>query len=87
MIRQRRNAGICWDEKEKATQVKQTMQREEINQKVMAKEERLKRYRDWIKQYRKNNAFQNNERKLYQQVGGECTKTSTPKLAEMKEKN
>ena len=53
MMRHRKNAGIFWDEKEKATQVKQTIQPEEINQKMLAKEGRLKRYCDRIEQYRK----------------------------------
>ena len=43
-----------------ATQLK------EINQKVLAKEGRLKRYRQRAKQYRENWTFQNNERKFYQ---------------------
>ena len=41
----------------------------------MAKEGRLKRYRQRVKQYRQNRAFQNNERKLYQQLGGSDMKT------------
>ena len=53
MKRQKENAGKCWDEKRKETeQLKQTIQLEEINQKVSAKEGWLKRYRDMIKQYR-----------------------------------
>ena len=52
-----------------------TVQLEEINQKVLAKEERLKRYRQRVKQYRQNRTFQNNERKFYQQLGGSDTKT------------
>ena len=50
-------------------------QLEEINQKVLAKEGRLKRYRQRVKQYRKNRTFQNNERKFYQQRGGSDMKT------------
>ena len=38
--------------KEKATQEKLTIQLEEINQKVLAKKGRLKRYRQRVKQYR-----------------------------------
>ena len=49
MLRRKKNAGICWDENRKATQVKQTMQLKEINLKVLAKEVNLKRYREWIK--------------------------------------
>ena len=51
------------------------VQLEEINQKVLAKEGRLKRYRQRVKQYRQNRTFQNNERKFYQQLGGSDTKT------------
>ena len=41
----------------------------------MAKVGRLKRYRQRVKQYRQHRTFQNNERKFYQQLGGEDTKT------------
>ena len=62
-------------EKEQDTWGKITVQLEEINQKVLAKEGRLKRYRQRVKQYRQNRSFQNNERKFYQQLGGSGTKT------------
>ena len=61
-----------WEEK------KVTVQLEEINRKIVAKEGRLKRYRQRIKQYRQNRTFQNNERKFYQQLGGHDTKTYQP---------
>ena len=48
---------------------------EEINQKVLAKEGRLKRYRQRVKQCRQNRTFQNTARKFYQQLGGSDTKT------------
>ena len=51
-----------------------TIQLEEINQKLLAKEGRLKRYRKRVKQYRKSSTFQNNERKFSQQLGGDDTK-------------
>ena len=51
------------------------VQVKEINQKVIVKEGRLKRYRQRVKQYRKNRTFQNNERKFYQQLGGSDIKT------------
>ena len=35
---------------------------EETNQKILAKEGRLKRYQDKTKQYRQNRTFQNNEK-------------------------
>ena len=44
MIKQRKNAGTCLDKKLKERQVKMTIQPEEINQKILAKEGRLKGY-------------------------------------------
>ena len=58
--------------KEEATQEKINVQLEEINQKVLAKEGRLKRYRQRVKQYR---TFQSSERKFYEHLGGSNTKT------------
>ena len=75
MIKQKKDAGICWNKKEKTTQVKITVQVEEINQRVLAKERRLKKYRQKVKQYRQNRTFQNNERKFCIQLGGDDTKT------------
>ena len=46
---------------EQATWGKITVQLEKINQKALAKEGRLKRYRQRVKQYRQNRTFQNNE--------------------------
>ena len=60
---------------EKTTREKITVQLEEIKQKVLAKEGILKRYRQRVKQYRQNRAFQNNKRKFYLQLGGHDTKT------------
>ena len=45
MIKQKKDTGTCRDKKEKATQEKITIQIEEINQKVLVEEKRLKRYR------------------------------------------
>ena len=64
MIKQKKDAGICWYKKEKATREKITVQLEEINQKVLVKEGRLKRYRQRVKPYRQNKVFENNERKF-----------------------
>ena len=67
---------------EKTTREKITVQLEEINQKVLAKEGRLKIYRQRVKQYRQNRTFQNHERKFYQQLGGhdkKHTNNQTPK--------
>ena len=73
-MKQKRGAEICGNRKEKATQQK-IIQLEEINQNVLAKEGRLKRYRQRVKQYRQNRTFQNNERKFYKQLGGGDMKT------------
>ena len=64
-----------WDENGKDNMGKITLQLEEINQKVLAKKGRLKRYWQRVKQYRKNRTLQNNERKFYEQLGGHDTKT------------
>ena len=61
--------------KEEAIWGKITVQLEEINQKVLAIEGRLKRYRQRVKQCRQNRAFQNNERKFYQKLRRNDTKT------------
>ena len=74
MIKQKRDAGICRNKKEKQIQGKLTMQLEEINQKVLPKDGRLKRYRKRVKQYREKRTFQNDERKFYKQLGGADTK-------------
>ena len=73
MVRQK-DPGICWKRMEKTTREKITVKLEEINQKILAKEGRLKRYRQRIKQYSQNRTFQNNERKFHQQLGGHDTK-------------
>ena len=66
MIKQRKNDGTFWE-----------IQLEELNQKVLAKEGIVKRYRDRVKQYRQNRTFQNNEKKkkFYQEVGADDEKT------------
>ena len=53
----------------KTTREKLPIQLEEINQNVLAKEGRLKKYRQRVKQYKQNRIFQNNERKFSQQLG------------------
>ena len=52
MIKQRKDDGIIRNRKEKTTREKLTIQLEEINQKILAKEERSKKYRQRVKQYR-----------------------------------
>ena len=54
---------------------KNIIELEKINQKVLAKDRRLKRYQQRVKQNRQNRTFQNKERKFYKQVGGDETKT------------
>ena len=78
----RKQARMIWKrgaeisgKKEQATWGKITVQLEEINQKVMAKEGILKRHRQRVKQYRQNGTFQNNEMIFYQQLGGCDMKT------------
>ena len=71
----KRGAEISREKKEQATWEKITVQLEEINQKILANEGRLKRYRQRVKQYRQNRTFEDNERKFYQQLGGSDTKT------------
>ena len=73
VVKQKKKAEI--NRKEKTTQEKLTVQLEEIHQKVRAKEGRLKRYRQRVKQYRQNRTFQNNEKKVYQQLGRDNNKT------------
>ena len=51
------------------------MQLEEINQKILGKIRRPKRYWDSVKQYNQNRTFQNNKMKFRQQVGGEYIRT------------
>ena len=75
VIKQKKNAEINRNRKERTTQEKLTLQLEGIYQKVLAKEGRLKRYRQRVKPYRQNRTFQNNERKFYQQLGGDDNKT------------
>ena len=40
----------------------------------MVKEGRHKKYRDRVKQYKQNKTFQNNGRKYYLEIGGECAR-------------
>ena len=64
MVKQK-HPGICGKRMEKTTREKITVQHKEINQKVLAKEGRLKRYRQRVKQYKQNRTFQNDERKFF----------------------
>ena len=64
-----------WEENGKDNTRKITVQLEEINLMILAKDRRLKRFSQRVKQCRKNRTFQNNERKFYQQLGRHDTKT------------
>ena len=55
---------IYSDETDKVQQ-KRKVQLEETNQKVLPKEERLKRYQDRTKQYKQKRTFKNNKRRFY----------------------
>ena len=55
---------------------KLTIKMEEINQKILVKERKLKRYRNRIQQYKQNWIFENDERKFYWQVNGENRKSN-----------
>ena len=79
MIKQKKDAGIIWNKNKKTTREKLAIQLEEINQKVLATEGRLKRYRQRVKQYRQNTTFQNNERKFHQQLG-DCNKRNNNQM-------
>ena len=58
------NTGICWDEKTRTKRrTNQKMQLEEINQKISAKEGKLEKYFDNVKQWKQNMDNQNNEGK------------------------
>ena len=59
------------EEKERATWRKITVQLEEINQKVLAKEGRLKRYRQRVKHYRQNRTFPKQRKEILSTIGRE----------------
>ena len=64
IIEQKNDTGTCRNKKEKATHERIAIQLE-INQKVLVKEGRLKRYRQGVKQYRQNRTFQNNKAEIH----------------------
>ena len=57
VLRKEEHKGICWNEKIKIKQQTNWKIHEEINQKILTKEERLKRYRDKIKEYNQTGQF------------------------------
>ena len=50
ILKQAKNLRLCSDKQRKARRLEQNIELEEINLKVLAKEERLKRYRDRARQ-------------------------------------
>ena len=78
--KRKRGTEISGNKKEQATQEKITVQLEEINQKMLAKEGRLKGYRQRVKHYRQNWTFQNNERKFYQYLEGVTRKHTNNRM-------
>ena len=77
VLRRGKYTRICWNEKTKTKQhTSLTIQFEKMNKKILAKQGRLKRYWDCVKQCKQNRIFQNNKRKLYQKVGGESSRTN-----------
>ena len=74
-MKQRKNTGTRWEKKEKQMHEKMRIQLQKINQKVLAKEGRLKKISRKVKVIRQSRGFQNNERKFLQKVGGDGTKT------------
>ena len=59
--------------KKKQLQPKLSVQLKEVNQSILLKEGRVKRYWDSVLQYKENRSFKDKERKFNQQVGGENT--------------
>ena len=45
---------------------------EELRQRVLAKAAKVRRYEDRIKQYRQNRMFQSNQKRLFEELDGEC---------------
>ena len=60
----RKRSWNMWEQNEKTTREKITVQLEEINQKVLAKEGRLKRYRQRVKQYKKKKDIPKQRKKI-----------------------
>ena len=52
---------------------------ETIKQRIIAKEGRLKRYRNRVNQYYQNRTFQNNEKRFYQQLNGQVKNSEEAK--------
>ena len=62
----KKHARMSWDKK---CHRNLTIKLEEISQKILLTEGRLKRYRDRVKQNKQSRIFENNERKLHKQIG------------------
>ena len=74
-------------ETKKATQGKITIQLEEINQNVLAKEGRLKRYRQRVKQNRQNRTFPKQLKEILPTSCGEMTQKHTNNRMQEKPKD
>ena len=66
------NAATCWDKKEKSNTRKNGNITRGSKLKSSSKRKKIKKILRKGRTYRPNSTFQNNERKLYQQVGGEA---------------
>ena len=64
LLRKVKHTGTQWKEKTPKGRLQTSLstQLEDINQKILVKEGRLKRYQESVKQYKQNRTFQNNER-------------------------
>ena len=77
MVKQK-DPRICEKRMEKTTREKITVQLEEINQKVLSKEGKLKRYRQRVKQYRKNRTTNENFINNWEGVTQKHSNNQTP---------
>ena len=57
---------------------------EELKQRVTAKTAKVKRYKERIKQFRKNKLFQTDQSRLYQELNGEDRSGVSPDKDEAK---
>ena len=64
-----------------------TTQVKDLNQKILAKDGRHRRCLDRVKKCKQNWTFQNDERKFYQKVTGEYTRTSQQPAAKETKNN
>ena len=84
MLNEEKNMGICWDEKTKTKLQKSLkVELEEINQKILAKDVRLKRYRDMSSNTNKTGhskiTKENSTNKLMENARGQPKQVDTKK--------